>query len=95
MVCGLIFLRPMILAMQGLPPVATPRQRARLAVPLPAGGPREHFLRARRRADGAVIPFPSQDSSLLSVLAEADCLLVQPPASPPLDVGSEVEIVPI
>ncbi len=95
MVCGAVFLRPMVLAMQGLPPAPAPRERARLAVPLAPGGPREHYLRARRMPDGAVRPFPSQDSSLLSVLSESDCLLVQPPHSPALDVGAEVEIVAI
>lgn len=95
MVCAIVFLRPMILAMLGLPPQPAPRQTAVLGAALPAGGPREHYLRARLGPDGRVMPFPRQDSSLLSVLAEADCLLLQPAGSPPLSEGARVEILPI
>jgi molybdopterin molybdotransferase len=44
--------------------------------------------------DGAltVSPMPSQDSSLLSALADADCLIVRGVGAPALDVGANVEI---
>jgi molybdopterin molybdotransferase len=93
MVCGTIFLIPLIGAMLGLPPAPAPRVRAVLGAPLGAGSPREHYLRARLRLDGSVIPFGRQDSSLLTTLAEADCLLVQPPHAPALKAGDPVEIV--
>jgi molybdopterin molybdotransferase len=93
MVCGTIFLIPLIGAMLGLPPAPAPRVRAVLGAPLGAGGPREHYLRARRGPDGSVTPFDRQDSSLLTTLAEADCLLVQPPHAPALQGGDPVEIV--
>jgi molybdopterin molybdotransferase len=93
MVCGLIFLVPVIRAMLGLPASPAPCHRVPLAVPLPAGGPREHYLRARFKPDGRVLPFDRQDSSLLAALAEADCLVVQPPHAPALDAGSFVEVV--
>lgn len=93
MVCGTLFLRPVILAALGLPALPAPRRPARLASPLPPNGPREHYLRAALRPDGAVAPFDRQDSSLLSVLADADALVVQPPGDPGRPAGAEVEIV--
>lgn len=95
MVCGTIFLLPLVRAMLGLPARAAPRLPARLAAPLPPGGPREHYLRARRLDDRSVRPLARQDSALLSVLAEADCLVVQPAGAPALAVGETVEIIPI
>jgi molybdopterin molybdotransferase len=42
-----------------------------------------------------VTPVRSQDSSLLSPLAQADCLLVRPPKAPALPAGSLVPILPL
>lgn len=81
MVCGIIFLQPLIRAMQGLP-VEPPSGCARLACDLPAEGPRQHYLRASLTAgvDLPVIePFPDQDSARLSLMSQADALLVRPP----------------
>jgi len=92
MVCGQVFLAPLIRAMQGLPPGPAPRKVAVLAAALPGNGPREHYLRARQDAAG-VTPFDRQDSALLSVLAAPDCLIVQPADDPPRLPGDPVEIV--
>jgi molybdopterin molybdotransferase len=93
LVCAVVFGLPLLRAMLGLPKGPAPRLRAPLAAPLGPGGPREHYLRARREPDGSVRPFERQDSSLLSVLAEADCLVVQPIGAPALGAGESVEIV--
>lgn len=93
MVCGTVFLLPLLRAMLGLRPGPAPRRPALLAAALPPGGPREHYLRARRHPDGRVEPFVRQDSSLLSVLAEADCLVVQPPGDPGRGPGEPVDII--
>ncbi len=92
MVCGTVFMAPMIRAMLGLPAAPAPRDVVRLAASLPANGPREHYLRARSGPDG-VHPFGRQDSSLLTVLADADCLIVQPPNEPARAAGDGVEII--
>jgi len=42
-----------------------------------------------------VIPFPKQDSSMLSPLAQADCLVVRPPFAPAARAGTPVEIIPL
>ena len=82
-------------AMLGLPPAPAPRRRALLAAPLGPNGPREHYMRACRLPDGSVMPLQRQDSSLLSALVEADCLIVQPPNTPAREVGESVEITEI
>ncbi|WP_334062399.1 molybdopterin molybdotransferase MoeA [Limimaricola cinnabarinus] len=92
MVCAHVFLVPLIRALSGLPPAPAPRRLARLAAPLAANGPREHYLRAVSGPDG-VTAFSKQDSSLLSVLSEADCLIVQPPGDRARDAGETVEVI--
>jgi len=94
LVCGTVFLTPLIRAMQGLPAQAMPREGMRLAAALGPNGPREHYLRARITADG-VLPMPRQDSSLLSVLADADALIVQAPDDPGASPGEMVQILRI
>ena len=90
MVCGQVFLAPMIRAMLGLGTRRTSRLTARLAAPLPPNGPREHYMRARLTPEGLVAE-GRQDSSLLSVLAEADALLVRPVNDPARTTGETVE----
>ncbi|SLN17671.1 Molybdopterin molybdenumtransferase [Roseovarius gaetbuli] len=90
MVCGQVFLAPMIRAMLGLGAHRSSRLTARLAAPLPPNGPREHYMRARRTPEGLVAE-GRQDSSLLSVLAEADALLVRPVNDPARAAGETVE----
>ncbi|MFT4252731.1 MAG: molybdopterin molybdenumtransferase MoeA, partial [Caulobacter sp.] len=67
---------------------------ARLAAPLPANGPREHWLRAARSIDAegrqVVTPFPDQDSSLVGVFAKADALVMRPAGAPPAAAGDLV-----
>jgi molybdopterin molybdotransferase len=46
--------------------------------------------------DGDVVTaFDRQDSSLLTILTEANCLLVCPPNAPPLATGQSVTILPL
>jgi molybdopterin molybdotransferase len=97
-VCGHVFMLPMLRAMQGLPAAPAPRLSARLSCPLEANGPRAHYMRARLGSDahGATIaPFDRQDSALLSVLSEADALLVRPVNDPARRPGEEVDYLPL
>lgn len=77
-VCAHLFLRPALRAMQGLGAWPMPSATARLACDLPPNGQRAHYMRATLGPEGTITPLPRQDSSLLSVLASADALLVQP-----------------
>ena len=92
LVCGTVFVAPVVCAMQGLPLEPAARHHTVLAAPLPQNGPREHYMRARITAEG-LSAFDRQDSSLLTVLAGADALLVRPPNDPPRDIGAPVEYI--
>jgi molybdopterin molybdotransferase len=96
LVCARVFLVPLIHALLAATGPAVKRETARLVRSLEANGPRLHFMRAAlgTTADGAltVEALPSQDASLLSALATADCLIVRAPDAPPADAGTEVEI---
>ncbi len=94
MVCGYVFILPMIRRMLGLTPAQPPLRRALLTDDLAANGPRQHYMRAIV-ADGRISPLPRQDSALLSVLAEADALLVRAPGDPALNAGDTVEYLPL
>lgn len=58
---------------------------------LPAVGPRREFLRAVLGGDGVRLA-GSQDSSALSALAEADCLIDRPACAPALARGQAVPV---
>ncbi|MEO0863147.1 MAG: gephyrin-like molybdotransferase Glp [Pseudomonadota bacterium] len=92
MVCGTIFLKPMLRAMLGLGTAPAPRATRTLSAPLPANGPREHYMRGI--TDGASVrDAGDQDSSLLSVLARANALIVRPPHDPAREAGETVDVI--
>jgi molybdopterin molybdotransferase len=97
LVCALLFLRPALERLLGLATASRPILTARLATPLPANDRRQDYLRARlgRGPDGELeaTPFARQDSSMMSLLAQADCLVVRPPHAPAAPAGERVEIV--
>lgn len=92
LVCGTVFVRPVVQRMLGLPAAATPRETVALAEAVAANGPREHYARGRVDPSGARI-FDRQDSSLLTVLSDANALIVRPPHAPAAAAGSPVEII--
>ena len=92
-VCGHLFLLPMVRAMLGDPAPAPLPRKARLTVDLPANGPRAHYMRARlAQTDGLpeIAPFDRQDSALLSILGQADALLIRPIDAPACRAGDTV-----
>jgi molybdopterin molybdotransferase len=99
LICTRIFLIPLIRALLDQPAGRERAASARLAVPLEANGPRQHYMRAVSAAgdDGLpfVTPVRSQDSSLLAPLAEANCLLVRAPGAPAAPRGALVDILPL
>ena len=94
MVCGHVYLLPAIHAMLGFAPEPRPRLQAALTCDMPANGPREHYMRARVQA-GQITPFERQDSSLLTVLADANALLIRPVDAPEIDKGQTVDYIPL
>jgi molybdopterin molybdotransferase len=96
LVCAELFLKPLVRAMLG----ADPEPRflpARLLSPLKANGARVHLMRALldHADDGAltVRPLADQDSSLVTVFAQADGLLRRPAGAPAAGVGAIVEVL--
>jgi molybdopterin molybdotransferase len=92
MVCGTVFLQPMLRAMMGLGRAPAPRVRLPLAEDIGANGPREHYMRAHV-ADAQVRAAGSQDSSLLSVLAGANALMVRPPNEGAQPAGTRMDVI--
>ncbi|HVO15395.1 MAG TPA: gephyrin-like molybdotransferase Glp [Alphaproteobacteria bacterium] len=97
-VCALLFLGPVIDAMLGLKPAAR-TVTARLGADVAANDRREDYMRARlaRDGDGELVatPFPKQDSSMVSLLVEAGCLVVRAPHAPAAKAGDPVEVIPL
>ncbi len=95
-VCGAVFMLPLIRAMQGLPAVTPPR-RGVLAEDLPANGPRTHYMRARLLPGDPprLQAWPDQDSSRLRLLAEADALLIRPADAPAAAAGAPADYLPL
>lgn len=94
MICGRVFLWPLILALLGCREAEDAMTTAPLTAPLPENGPRQDYVRAVLGADG-VTPYPRQDSSMLAVLAEANALVVRPPHAAALSAGDVVDILPL
>ncbi|GGE28006.1 molybdopterin molybdenumtransferase MoeA [Primorskyibacter flagellatus] len=94
MVCGHIFVVPVIRHMLGLGSAPAPRLRAPLAQDVEANGPREHYMRARLTPEG-LVPDARQDSALLSVLAGSGALLVRAPNAPAAKAGEIADYLPL
>lgn len=94
-VCGHIFVLPMIDAMLGLP--HRPRtRRAALAEAMPENGIRAHYMRAELSPDlGKITPHAAQDSALLSVLSQSNALLIRPAGDGPRAAGETVDYLPL
>jgi len=96
-VCALLFLKPALDRLSGIAAEPGIGAAARLGVALPKNDRRQDYLRSRlvRAADGTleVFPFEVQDSSMMRLLAEADCLVVRSPHAPAIAAGTMVPIV--
>jgi molybdopterin molybdotransferase len=94
-ICARVFLVPLIGRLLGR---EAPFEAidAVLAEPLPANGPREHYMRAT--LDTTTSPpraraFPNQDSGLIKSLQRADCLIVVPAGAPEQKAGSYIRVL--
>lgn len=95
-VCGFLFLAPLIRRLLGRPGVEVPTDTAVLGRGLPANDERADYLRSSlTQTDKGLVatPFEIQDSSMLALLAKADCLVIREPFAPPAPAGSPCRIV--
>jgi molybdopterin molybdotransferase len=97
MICGRLFLVPLIRRLLGHEDAAVVPTRAITTAAIEPNGPRTHYMRARLDAspDGLprVTPVASQDSSLVAPLAAASCLIVRDVGQPAASAGDEVAIL--
>jgi len=96
-VCAVLFLVPLLRRLAGRADVATALDVARLGCDLPANDERADYLRATLAPgpDGVPVatPAPVQDSSMLTKLARADCLLIREPHAPAAKAGEPCSII--
>lgn len=100
-VCGVIFLVPLLRALQGMNnPIPKP-QSAILGADVWENDHRADYVRSASHFDDqgrrVVMPFlkKSQDSSFISVLTKADCLLIRAPHAPAAKAGDVCEVIPL
>jgi len=95
-VCAQVFLLPLLRALQGDPAPRPQPRLARLGADLDRNGPRSHYMRARLSPDGTTVtPFAQQGSALITILSEADALVIRPPGDGPRERGAQVPYLPI
>ncbi len=94
MVCGTIFVVPVVRALLGQRAAPAEPKQGPLAAPLAPNGPREHYMRAVLD-DTGLRAFDNQDSSLLGILSRANALLVRPPHDPARDAGELMRYLPL
>ena len=97
-VCALVFLAPLIRALQGDPAAATDQSETVIAgANLPANKGRRDYMRAKLSTDAQgrriAAPQPLQDSSLLTELQQSQALLIREPLAPALAAGAPVRIL--
>lgn len=97
-VCGHLFLKPLVAALTGQVYEHDIRS-AVLGTPIGANESRRDYVRAvvasaEHHGDQLVAtPFPTQDSSMLKTLAEANALIIREPHAPPADAGDPCKVL--
>jgi molybdopterin molybdotransferase len=99
-VCAILFLVPLIRHLQGDPDAGARRDEpAVLGADLPANDGRKDYLRARLSRDAEARPVATpasrQDSSMLRVLAQSNCLIIREPHAPAVRAGEPCRVLRI
>lgn len=96
MVCGLLFLEP-LLARLGRRPAPDREVDAVTGSALPANDRRQDYLRASlgRDAAGRLVAtrFEKQDSSMMKIFARSGGLIIRPPHAPALETGAPCRLM--
>ncbi len=97
-VTSAIFVKAAVEAMLALEP-GPMYIAARVGADLPANGKRQNYLRATLSYPPDDLPvataFQRQDSSMLALFCDADCLLMRPIGAPAAKVGDLCQVVPL
>jgi molybdopterin molybdotransferase len=89
----LLFVRPFILRLQGVPDVAPRAYAMRADFAWPKADRRNEFLRVKRNAAGGLDLFPNQGSAVLTSTVWGDGLVDNPPGQT-IAVGDTVRFIP-
>ncbi|MEP3047859.1 MAG: gephyrin-like molybdotransferase Glp [Roseibium sp.] len=97
LVCGLLFLKPLIAKMLGDVSAAGQKKEAVLGKDISANDRRQDYVRAAlsENENGRIVvePFDKQDSSMLGLLALSGALIIRPPHAPAQSAGSSVPVL--
>jgi len=93
-VCGHLFMLPMVRALLGQDAPLPKTVTADLMQSMGENGLRTHYMRAHLEGD-SVTPFDRQDSALLTVLQQANALIARPPHDGVRQVGDRVVVMPL
>ncbi len=96
LVCGLLFLEPLLCHL-GLRKMPRRMATARLHAALPANDKRQDYVRARLIETSDDMPvvesFGKQDSSMMRIFSQSDCLIMRPPNAPAVEAGDTVPVL--
>jgi molybdopterin molybdotransferase len=96
-VCAVLFLVPALSRLQGLPGAAPATVRAVAGAAIRANDHRADHLRAALRRDDSgrlvATPYQKQDSAMLSLLSQAECLVLRAAHAAAVQAGDKVEII--
>jgi molybdopterin molybdotransferase len=96
LVCSLLFLEPLIQKLSHRP-ITSRETKAKTAATLKANDQRQDYLRARiiahENGQPVVEAFTKQDSSMMKIMAQSDCLIVRAPFAQELEAGGECLVV--
>jgi molybdopterin molybdotransferase len=96
-VCAVLFLSPLLRRLAGRADLGPDTESATLGCDLPANDERTDYMRAELvvRRDGSLVaaPYAVQDSSMLTPLAKAGCLVIREPYAPAATAGASCRIV--
>ena len=97
-IAGLVFLVPLVRALSGDPDAGCEvSEAAVLGTAMRANDSRQDYARAALHPNETGLPvatpFELQDSSLLRVLAQAQCLVIREPHAPPAQAGDRCRII--
>jgi molybdopterin molybdotransferase len=93
-----LFVRPALLALQGVRDPGPPFQPGVLGSSVRRNAQRDEFLRARVRSDGdrlVLEPLTGQESHMIARAAAADALVLAPRGDGELETGSRVRYLPL
>jgi molybdopterin molybdotransferase len=95
LLCAQLFIRPLVCRLAGFADAAL-LQSATLAVDMAENDLRQDYVRARvEQHDDRLVamPFPTQDSSMLRVLANSNAAIVRPPFDRALKAGDTCRVM--